>query len=45
MPSKPSFHAPPSGVDFASGKSWKVLQQFSVTTMKDFGMGKWNIEE
>ncbi|KAB0339603.1 hypothetical protein FD754_023797, partial [Muntiacus muntjak] len=29
----------------ATGKSWKVLQRFSVTTMKDFGMGKRTIEE
>ncbi|XP_040110021.1 LOW QUALITY PROTEIN: cytochrome P450 2B4-like [Oryx dammah] len=34
-----------TGVGLASGKSWKVLRQFSVTTMKDFGMGKWSSEE
>ncbi|KAM9226324.1 cytochrome P450 2B9-like [Dugong dugon] len=33
------------GVAFASGKLWKVLHQFSVATMKDFGMGKQSIEE
>ncbi|KAM9631638.1 LOW QUALITY PROTEIN: cytochrome P450 2B11-like [Trichechus inunguis] len=34
-----------TGVAFASGKPWKVLCQFSVATMKDFGMGKQSIEE
>ncbi|XDB60060.1 hypothetical protein AB1E18_013444 [Capra hircus] len=30
---------PTIGCGFASGISWKVLQQFSVTTMKDLGWG------
>ncbi|ELW72379.1 Cytochrome P450 2B6 [Tupaia chinensis] len=34
-----------TGVFFTSGKSWKVLWQFCMTTMKDFGMGKHSIEE
>ena len=43
--SQPSLHTPSSGLGFASGKSWKSLWWFSVTTKKAFGMGKRSIEE
>ncbi|KAK7801143.1 hypothetical protein U0070_007057 [Myodes glareolus] len=32
------------GVIFANGERWKALQQFSLATMKDLGMGKQNVE-
>lgn len=38
-----SFSYP--GMTFSSGENWKVMRRFTISSLKDFGMGRKTIED